>query len=90
LSERTGRKNGGSSSANRSKQSGGGATNVSLTIFDTKNMQLMIKHTHIMAIPTAHPLPKFNRGYEEAEGTMWQSPWPSTKRRQCSKSSHSR
>jgi hypothetical protein len=52
-----------------------------------KNMQLMIKHTHIMAIPMAHPLPKFNRRYAEAEGKMWQLPWPSTKRRQCSKSS---
>ena len=50
-------------------------TNVSFAIFvvfDMQNMQLMIKHTHIMAIPTAHPLPKFNRWYAEVEGRMWQ------------------
>jgi hypothetical protein len=40
---------------------------VSFAIFEMQKMQFMMEHTHIMAIPTAYPLPKFTRRYPVAQ-----------------------
>jgi hypothetical protein len=42
-------------------------TRLSFTIFDMQKMQFMMKHTHIMAFPTAYPIPKFNQQYLVAQ-----------------------